>query len=495
MDTVGSSSQVILPIHVIFTNCVEAASAQTEKCCSKVSRIVLKFLAFGFGIAGAVPNIPLALKAGGDIRSLGVTIACANFITRTSLVTWSYHNMIDNEIGTEGKIKRIVGKKKLNLATRISIKVADFVLAFFAQTPRAYISYTYNNNNIIYPILTYLSLTAIPAYSLDLSFSAISELKNRSKFECLLDKIKKNMRKHIQNCRKKIIQLPANQRQALLTSLDVMGDPSEESAVVNLMTKVYREGDLPPKTKTLSEKVRSVASRGLSGLTTLATVSAQTGLYFWVGVQASKSVFDNDYFAYTVGAVIILSNIFLSTKVMYTRSKKLSDQLLFKPKQILTGDAVPSAIMPVRRAITGAAALVVATFSTATQYQNALDYFDGPLESIMKVLVPLSMFLLGHQAISDLVDESCKLQISRCSHSKTDRKLLKLDNKLQKFDFIIDKMSYKNFAELLLTLPDDTYSELIEGKITKDKNKVSKKDLENYLNHDPQSIEMPEVDD
>lgn len=460
-------------MRLIFENCVED-SAEPGTLCLRVSIIGLKILSFGCGIGGAVPNIPVALKFGGKNVALGITVATSNFTTRTFLVTWSFHNMIDGEIGREGRIRRQISGKNLSVSQRVAIKVAVFTVSVFAQTPRAYLAYVYNNHEVLYAILTYLSLVAVPAYSLDLSFTAALQVRKLTSFERSLNKISKDVQKQIQNCRSKLLTLSHDDRQRLLVSLTHLGHNTPKAAVAALFVKIWTEGSLPPKPETTTQKAKKIAAKILSGITSAATIAAQTGFLAWVGIKGSQSFWDNAGFNYTLGVIIFLSNLYLTTKVMRRRSETLFKQILFKPLQVLTGNSVVSTLMPVKRAAAGAVALPVSAFSTGTMVQAVNDYVTGDIGYVLKVLVPLSMFLLGHEAINELVDELFTELILACDSSETDKDLLKLDRALKRLKFIVGAMSPENFAKLLLILPDDVFANFV-------KNKVKKEDLYIYL--------------
>jgi hypothetical protein len=460
-------------MRLMFENCVED-SPEPGTLCLRVSRIGLKLLAFGCGIGGAVPNISVALKFGGEDVALGITVATSNFTTRTFLVTWSFHNMIDGEIGLEGKIRRQISGKNLNVAQRIAIKVAVFTISIIAQTPRAYLAYVYNHHEVIYAILTYLSLVAVPAYSLDLSFTAALKVRKFTPFERKLNKISKDIQKQIQTCRSKLLSLSADDRLRLLDSITHLAENTPKEAVAALFVKIWREGSLPPKPETTSQKVRRVASKVLSGITSAATIAAQTGFLAWVGKKGAESLELHEGLAYTIAVLIFLSNLYLTTKVMRRRSETLFKQILFKPLQVLTGNSVVSVIMPKARAAAGAVALPVSVFSTGTMVQAVTDYVTGDIGYVLKVLVPLSMFLLGHEAINELVDELFTELILACNGSETDKNLLKLDRSLKRLKFIVATMSPENFAKLLLILPDDEFPDFV-------KNKVKKEELYAYL--------------
>lgn len=452
-------------MQVILENCAPEYTEQSEIHCLKVSRIGLKTLTFGFGIGGAVSNIALSLKFGGHNRALGFSVACSNFASRTSVVTWSYHKMIDGEIGAEGKIKRKISHHQLNLPKRIAIKVAVFVIAFLAETPRAYIAYVYNNHSIIYPLLTYISLTATPAYSIDISTTAALEIRNLNKFERMLNQIKRDIKRKISECQLKIIELTPNEREAFLSSFTVLSDQSQ---VINFFARICKEKDLSPKELTRSEMVKKVGIQALSTLTAVATTAAQNGFYFWIGETGARAVWDNSYFYYTVGALIVASNLYLSSKVMYNRSKTLFGQILSKPPQVLTGNTLISVLMPKTRAAAGLINLGVSSLAAGDMAQTVKDNFEGKIYSILIVMVPLSIALLNHKAISDLVDEICFQVIERCENSETVQKLLKLDLALRRFSFIIDHMSMEKFAKLLIALPDAVFSDFINGRFNKE---------------------------
>ncbi len=468
-----NSNQTPEIVQIIFKECVQENSKQSETKCLKVSRIALKTASFGMGIGGAIPNIAVAMKLGGDNVALGVSVATANFITRTCLVTWSYHNIIDGEIGQNGKIKRKIAHKKLNCCERTTVKIVVMVIAIIAQTPRAIIALRYNGS-IVYLLLTYGALSAIPAQSLDLSVKAAIDLKKLTKYEQSLNEIKKIMAKNIQECRLKVLQLPANERKTLLTSFMASGDQSIDSAVMAFFSRVCREGNLSSKPQTMSQKIRTVASRVLGTLTAGVTIAAQCGFNFWVGVQGSKALLDNPYFNYTLGAVILASNAYLTTKVMITRSQGLSHQLFFKPKELLTGSSITSVLMPKIRGSAGLVAIGTSGFSTGTMVQASRDYFSGELAIAMQVLVPLAMFILGHQATSDLVDKICLETMMHCGVSETEKEILKLDQALERLFFIIQTMSFKHFAKFLLALPDDLFLSFTAQK-------TNKEELMNYL--------------
>lgn len=471
---VGASPYSGEIVYIIFSNCIEEED-QPESKCNKVTRVVLKVLTIGCAIGGAVSNISVALKFGGKNLALGVSVATANFTTRTILGTWSYHNIIDGEIGFEGKIKRQIEGRKLNRSKRVAIKVTVFAIAFIAQTPRAYLAYVYNNRNVVYPILTYQSLVAVPAYSLDLTFTATLKLKNLSKFERKLNKIKGDMKKIIHKCRIKIIDLPKNEREVLVTSLLAFNHFSNGEDVTTFFRTVCLLGNLPPKPQTISQKVRQVASTILGKLTGVTTVAAQTGFYFWIGVKASQSFWDNEIFYYAIGSIILASNLYLTTKAMTNHSQKLFNQIFFNPKQLLTGDSVVSVVMPKTRAAVGLVTFGITTLSTGTAEQNVIDYFEGDIASILKVLVPISMFLLTHMASSDIADEICKEAIRRCSSfTESEQNFLKLVHRLKVLEFIVENMSLQNFAKLLIALPEDQFADLMLGKVNKD-------ELRNYL--------------
>lgn len=463
---IPQSDQVI---QVIFHHCIQRNVSQHDSICLRISRIGLKVIAFGCGIGGAIPNISVALKFGGKNVPLGISVACANFITRTFLVTWSYHNIIDREIGLNGKIKRQISHNKLNVAKRVAIKVSVFITALIAQTPRAYLAYAYNNNNIAYPILTYLSLVAIPAYSLDLSLTTALELRNSSQFERLLNEIKGDLKKKIRNCRDKLKNLSQTDRQDIVTDLNISANQSADAAVTDFISRVCREGNLAPRVHTTCQKIKSVASRSLNILTSVTTVAAQTGFYFWVGVQGAKAVWDNPFFSYSAGTIISLVNFYLTSKAMFSHSQKLFNQAFFRPLQLLTGDSVSSVIMPKTRGAVGLATIGISALSTGTMVQAVNDYFTGELQAILKVFVPLSMFILGHLAINEIVDDIFELIISLSKSSpESDKNLIKLDHTLKLFHFMIDKMSHKNFAKLLLSLPNDEFENLVNDRITHD---------------------------
>lgn len=461
-------------MQVVFDNCLNPYSSVAR--CRRAAKICLKTLTFGCAIGGAVPNIPVALKFGGKNFALGVSVACANFVTRTFLVSWAFHHMIDGEIGRAGRVRSLLSGKKNNLCKRIAIKVTVFVIAFVAQTPRALIAYRYNNENILHPILTYQAQVAVPALSMDLSCNAALKMRNLTLFENQLNKVRKDVLKQIQICKSKIEDLSAAERELLVGNLAILlNRQTPEEVVSSFFSKVCAEKALPPKSTTLCQKVKGIASRVFSGITALTTTAAQTGFYFWVGVKGSQSVWDNPYFCYSVGTVILISNLYLTTKVMINGSRLLFNQAFFKPKQILTGHSACSILMPKARAATGLVALGLATLSSTTMVQNVRDYVsEGPLASILKVLVPLSMFIIGHKAISDLLDEIFnQAMLWKRSGTEFENNLLILDQALNNFNFAIETMSLKNFGKLLKTLPDDVFSNFAK--------KIKRNELETYL--------------
>jgi hypothetical protein len=456
-------------MHFIYEHALQdIAPIQSETVCIKTSRIALKTITLGFAIAGLVPNIPVALKAGGNDRALGHTILVSNFASRGSLCTWSYHKIIDGELGSDGQIRKQIADKNNALAAKTAIKITVFAIALIAQTPRAYLAFVYNDQNIAYPIMTYMALTAIPAYSLDLTFRALLEKSKLSPFEILLNKVKEDFSSKIKTCRSKIIDLSQADKEKLLASLTPPDQRSEEAAVTYFISKVCREGTLPPQVETTSQKIRKVLARGLGCLMGTTATVAQLGYYYWIGVKGAEAVWDNQAFAHTTGALIVASNVYLTTKVMFESSDRLSNQLFFKPKQLLTNHAVSSVLIPKTRAAVGLTTIAISLFSTGTTVQPVRDYFTGDLFSIMVVMAPLSIYLLGRNALEDFVDEICNHSTRSCHTPPIDKGLLKLDHSLERLNFIIQKMSFKNFAKLLLSLPDGFHADFVKHGVTKE---------------------------
>lgn len=478
-------------IDIIFENCIDRQIGQSETTTRKAIRITLNILSVGLGVCGAVPNIPLALKFGGSNQALGITVACCNFTKRTTLVTWAYHKIIEGEIGQYGIIKRKIRNIRLNIPSRITIKVAVFAIAFLAETYQGFIAYYYNSENILYPILTMVSLVAVPAYSSNLSLEKTLEMKKFSKFELALSKVKIEIKLRIKNCQSNLFKLTPDERKNMLLNLSLLTKKSRDTAVKTFVSTICSEKGLSPKSQTKCQKIKSFAIKIFSSITAITTTVAQLGVDFWVGVKGASYIYANPYFQYATGSFVAAANLYLYGKVMFQRSKMIYQHAFNNPKKLLTGDSIVGKVMPKTRGTMGAASIGISVLAVCTVAQTVKDYFAGSndiLISVLEIMGPLATFLLSYEAMSYLSDEICKLKI-RYRHSTPDElNLLELDLTLETFKFIIEEMSPQNLAKLLLALPDDLVTNTT-------KNKITKKQLDRYIYGDRELSEEMQMDE
>ena len=436
--------------------------------CLTICRKVLKAGTFFLSAWGSTPSIPIGLKFGGNNQAMGYVYVISNLISYTAILTWSYHNIIDNVIGPRaGKVREI--EDRTSFTAQVAAKVSFLVLGVIGDFPRAFLAYSYNADSFYAAVLVLFAVAPLSMFSMDLMLQgAMRARQNKLPVEKAIARSKSQLSKAILDYRNHIRDVPTGE--AVATELgELTNDPEKVKDVVGKIVD-YRAPE-----STTAKKVAKYAT-ALFGLPVgLVSTISQLIYAFWISKVGMGLATSSEFLQYSASIFIVITKLALAAMVSFGTSLGLFSRVFTNPVKIITGDSLASKIYPKTRAALGLALLVVSGLSIGPLLQTLEDFFDGPFKTVMQVTAPPGILFTFIMAMEDLADKIV-YEVGLRFGSEPTKLLIKLDHALSSLDETMKRAAPKNYASFIRML-GEAAAEKVTPEVKNSDNEIVK-DLE-----------------
>lgn len=472
----------------------KVVSAETS--CRKYTRGSLKAVALIGGPIARIPFASIPLKYAGKNKTYGAFLVYGNTASYGSLISWCLFKIVSSE--TENLS---ASEKKLTAYTESTclnkmIKAIIGILGVLAQVPFAYMSYVYNDKNLIYPVAVLVLDSGFPIYSLIQTVDAVAKRKTLFGIEKELFSLKEKLIAQFEDTRAAFAQAGSEKRTAYIREIQNVKNLDEDINKVKQFVFLlsHRNYFATPESDSGTAVVpteRCVRGwRYILGGGTAATLMFSQ-LYFLetLTFEASKLITGghpqnstsgdsagsivvggNIPFSYTAGVLVSGINAFLSYNILFQTSFKTYDFVvgLFRKKNPKP-PAIAELVKPNLRKGCQMLALATVGLSYAGPIEVSKDYWKGDMSMFMQVTGVMSTIMLGTYALMDFIDDAIATGTKNFG-AVENQELIEIDQHLQKLISLVRSSPMIEFAKFLDVLPEDTKDRwLKELKLTSDR--------------------------
>lgn len=405
----------------------------------------------GYGTRLTVMNIPL--KFAGANQAYGAALVYGNTASWGSVISWCLLNMTNNLMTPLSKVEERLRKTQISACTKRALIIGSVAIGMLAQVPHAYISYTYNDNNILFPIALILIDSAYPIYSLNLTVEKGIQQRNLSSFENKLLTLKTKLNDSFESNFTSWLKDESSRKSRLndLRQLNQNSDLASDEKVKKYLSMLLSPvNQIFPAPENCCVKM----GRSLANVCGLALAGTQLYFSFTLSYNAAAEIVEEPIGNYAVAGLITACSAYLSFKVLFNSSVKAYDFVV----NSLRGQTPPtlaSIVNPKLRFCLQLFGLLTVGLSYAIPVQVCDDYYEGDLKSFMQVTSVMETMIISSFAISQLVNEV--IAVSGLKSSDCDIKLLvEVHLQLQKLTSLIQASPMVEFAKLIDILPQES---------------------------------------
>lgn len=419
------------------------------------SRFVLKTLGVGLAVIGKVPFIPISVLASASIlgfqsKALGIPLALGNTVSFAIVISWSMLKMIDSLF--EEIILDQTTSKRNSCCFKVAITIFSIAVGVISQFAVAYLSYVYNNQDILMPILMLLSDSWIPSYSIKTSiekmWNRLSEKNEHS------DKIKQSTLKLM-----KKIDASLQTKPSILNFWRKLDFDDRENLMKNYLSLcAQRASEIAVPTSTPC--CNQAATFGILGVGwILAAVRIFSLAYF--GFQGGLLITSSLAGGISIGILVGLANAYINgafiPNLTYRVCVATKDFFLCKQTQTLSEQIAPKTSFGFK-----AIAILFPLFSWGPSYQTAHDYFSGWFMYFLGISTSIATTLFTATATLDLVDKLINRLII-WKGSLDNQEAITYKNRMAKLYTLIQNASPKDLENLSNGLPEHLRTSILSG--------------------------------
>lgn len=441
-----------------------------ESNAKKVARRIFQFLGIVGGPAARIPFWNVTMTYGGTNKPLGYTLSISNVASYGGVISWCYLKIISYSFSSPSQVEERLTALNLSGAARTAIKIGVITTGLLAQIPFAYMSYYYNNQNVIYPILVIAMDSAYPIYSLILAAEKGMSIKKLSFREQHIRKLKEEMIATLEYNLTELInsekgdqdrffqRLDGVRKSATVSKLDVArkvknATPEEVKKYLALLL----EKEVPVEDK---ESACRTGGRYLAKLAGATLAVSQVIFLSTLGYNAAKAITDNNAACWSVAGFTGTCYAYLGFDLLVDTSKKTYDYAInfFQGKN---KKSLGEVLDPRLRSILRVFALATAALSYAGPLQVCRDFYEGNFGLFMEATSIVGTIITSTYALTDLIDEVI-VEKERNRGNENSKQLILIKEAVTKFISVIDKSPTKDFISLTRIIPEALLSKWTE---------------------------------
>lgn len=400
--------------------------------------IFAKLITSLVGLQAGIPYFEVARAFTND--DFGVFLGISISIANAALTTWSLFDVVDNlndDLSTEEEEKKTSCKKTI----RIMQWIVAFILGIASALPSTYIAYKYNNENIYWGAILFISDSIIGVCSM-------GRVLTQSSLKCKrpIDRIKTLYLDNLENGVYLFVSLENTERVVLFRKCEInLENNFTFSGKLHLL--LYEIGTLPRA---------NLKNKYLQLPPCLIIIAKTLGFIFpifWMVVafkstyEGSKRILDDPYFNSFIATLAVgppaLLEMSLSSQVYANFFKFFSairGNVPLKPKS--------SIVYPSMSVGLNALMIGIALFSFGARATVTLDNFSGATGIAFTVMVVITTITYKSFSMPELINKFLTFFTSRNSNS-INVNLLKTANSLTHLISTLRKANDQEFLNFL----------------------------------------------
>lgn len=433
------------PIENFFSKRIINEEPLNISCLRNLTTLTLKVCGAALAIIGRVTLINVTISHTGSNFG-GWLLVAGDFISFSSLSSWALFHLVDELAQVTPRELKGAILKEQTLIYRVTTIAFSILFAFLTKLPQAIIAYQFNNDNIFMPILLLLSNFALTAFSVKKSIDFIFEKISNDNIDNKLLSAKLYMLNKLALFRQNGAEFVD------VKNISINAGDSRE-AINALLDSAYPE--VPPKRKSITEKVIDLSSMLTGGVLTLSYLL----LLGYIAYSGGLTYFDSLPAAIVLGVLVFLGNMYIS-KTAILDSLKVYVRNIFSCLTIkLSYYQEHAPIIFNTLLVAGIASALISWGpipSVASEYfsSKTLQIFFGVTNSLAVIIFSLTPMLI-------LVRHATRKLFIKLNNFESST-VVQNERTINSFIDAVRLLDYKNFAMLIERLNEEVRDKVLE---------------------------------